>query len=374
MARISLAFLLCLSSLVTASSGAGDADAAQPDASIVHLTTATATGNRHACGFVVTDDGLVATNLIHLADADRLTARLPSGETFSQLAVAAVDPARDLVLLKLPTTGLEPLALGDASRLEPGTALTTTCCGVDPMCTTTEVEVAELGVHPIGVRLVRFRDPPFAWESGAPLLAPDGRAVAIANVLRDEGANVGVTANDIAGLIEQRVADPMPIAEFRQLIAARLAEQSAAQPQQQEPQAGPLTLVGTWRVPNRDLVFFFFEEAGIVRGREMLHAGGTVERLFELEPAGDGVWQGVQHLFWGCAYKKSVLHKRHEKTCQLDLPVTATLQGPSYLILEIEELRDGLPEPDDDRFTTICETCANGAPRTTTRYEAVRTQ
>lgn len=71
-------------------------------------------------GFILTPDGLIATNKHVIADANaNYTVILNSGKTYSGRVVAQ-DPSNDLALLKISATNLPTVTLGDSGNLQVG--------------------------------------------------------------------------------------------------------------------------------------------------------------------------------------------------------------------------------------------------------------
>src|SRR5262249_30804277 len=78
------------------------------------------TENIIGTGFVVWQDGRIATNLHVIAGAHQAEVSMSDGRKFDKVDVLAVDKAHDLAVLRVPATGLVPLALGDSQSVKPG--------------------------------------------------------------------------------------------------------------------------------------------------------------------------------------------------------------------------------------------------------------
>jgi len=70
-------------------------------------------------GFIIGEDGVIATNAHVVRGAESIKVLLPSGES-DYANVLAIDPYRDLALLRIGITGLKPLRLGDSDRISIG--------------------------------------------------------------------------------------------------------------------------------------------------------------------------------------------------------------------------------------------------------------
>lgn len=201
-------------------------------ASVVDITVLTAAGSRHICGFVVGEDGLIATNVSHLKAVESVTVRLPSGVSYNQISLHASDKHRDLVIFKVPATDLVPVPLGDSNLIKAGDFLQTTCCTADPMCADQWTEVKTSGVHEVGVDLIQFANPPVSWMPGAPILDRAGQVVGIANILLADQSSIAVTSNEIKGVLQNPFPQPIALAdliEFARSQAGRAATNTSGE-------------------------------------------------------------------------------------------------------------------------------------------------
>lgn len=142
-------------------------------------------------GFFIRSDGVVASNLHVVDDADRLEVKLPTGETYGRVYVLSYDRRRDLVLLRVPATDAPTLPQGDDRDLGVG----------DP--------VYAIG-HPLGlegtfsdgivsakrtidgVAYLQITAPISSGSSGGPILNRAGEVVAIATQQAPDGQNLNL--------------------------------------------------------------------------------------------------------------------------------------------------------------------------------------
>src|SRR5262249_3127922 len=109
---------------------AGAADAVERLAascrdSVVVITAATPDGPGQGVGggFVVSADGLIATNLHVIGEARPVQVRLADGRRCEVTGVHAFDRALDLAVIRVAAKDLKPLPLGDSARLKQGQVL-----------------------------------------------------------------------------------------------------------------------------------------------------------------------------------------------------------------------------------------------------------
>jgi hypothetical protein len=90
---------------------------AQSTPAIVRIEAGEGTGT----GFIIDKTGLVATNLHVVAGNEAVKVKLHDGNVYPAMAIASVDPGRDLALLKIAAPQpLPALRLGDSSKLAAG--------------------------------------------------------------------------------------------------------------------------------------------------------------------------------------------------------------------------------------------------------------
>ncbi|MBX3725168.1 MAG: DegQ family serine endoprotease [Xanthomonadales bacterium] len=70
-------------------------------------------------GFIISDDGYLLTNNHVVRGADQVTVRLTDRREFVA-EVVGTDPATDIALLKIDSTGLPTVRMGDSNALRPG--------------------------------------------------------------------------------------------------------------------------------------------------------------------------------------------------------------------------------------------------------------
>ena len=70
-------------------------------------------------GFIITDDGYVATNYHVIADGTHISVMLYDGSSYDA-TVVGFDASNDVALLKIEASGLKTVAIGDSDRIQVG--------------------------------------------------------------------------------------------------------------------------------------------------------------------------------------------------------------------------------------------------------------
>ena len=159
-------------------------------------------------GFVVSADGLIATNLHVIGEARPIDVQFADGRTFAVTAIHATEKSMDLAVLKIDATELPVLELGDSDTLKQGE------------------QVIALG-NPLGLRhsvvsgvvsekrelegkpMIQVAIPIERGNSGGPLLDMQGRVHGIVTLKSQVTRNLGfaVVVNALKPLLEK----PNPI-------------------------------------------------------------------------------------------------------------------------------------------------------------------
>ena len=195
--------------------------AARARPSLVTLTARGRDGSGEGVGtgFVIDASGLIATSLHVVGEARPITARLASGEELEITAVHAFDRTTDLAILRVASTNLSSLPLGDSSTLASG------------------AEVVALG-NPLGlensvvagvlsgrrslesVEMLQVAIPIEPGNSGGPLLDRAGRVEGIVNAKSFLTRNLGFATP--VNLLKPLLDHPNPVPFERWVRTGRL--------------------------------------------------------------------------------------------------------------------------------------------------------
>ena len=188
--------------------------------SVVVITFRGRDGGREGLGsgFVVTADGLIATNLHVIGEARPIAVQTFDGRRYDVTAIEASDREADLALLRIAARELSPLALGDSSTLKQGQAVV--ALGNPRGLVHSVVTGVVSGERTIdGRTMIQLAIPIEPGNSGGPLLDLEGRVHGLLTMKSLVTANLGfaVPINRLKPLLEK--PNPVPIDRWLQFGA-----------------------------------------------------------------------------------------------------------------------------------------------------------
>src|SRR5262249_34003591 len=141
-------------------------------------------------GFVVSEDGLVATNLHVIGDARPITVETADGKKHAVKAVHATDRASDLAVLRIDAKGLTALTLGGSDKLKQGQAVVVV--GTPQGLQHSVVSGVVSGRREIeGRKMIQLAIPVEPGNSGGPVLDMQARVQGIVTLKSAITANLG---------------------------------------------------------------------------------------------------------------------------------------------------------------------------------------
>ncbi|HZY84408.1 MAG TPA: trypsin-like peptidase domain-containing protein, partial [Gemmataceae bacterium] len=184
--------------------------AAKAKPSVVVITVKGRAGRQGlGTGFVVSADGLIATNLHVIGEGRPITVETADGKRHPVVAVHASDRKQDLAVVRIDAKDLKPLELGDSAALKDGQAVV--ALGNPHGLKRSVVAGVVSAVREIdGRRLIQLAMPVEPGNSGGPVLDAQGRVVGLVTIKSLEKENVGfaVTVNALKPLLRK----PNPVA------------------------------------------------------------------------------------------------------------------------------------------------------------------
>ncbi|MBC8351844.1 MAG: trypsin-like peptidase domain-containing protein [Planctomycetes bacterium] len=184
--------------------------------SLVTIATTGREGGEHGLGtgFVVSADGLIATNLHVIGEGREFTVELSDGTNLEVVSVHASDRHRDLAVVKVDPKGKEllPLELGGASSLSQGQPVVV--MGNPLGLKHSVVSGVVSAVREVeGQEMIQLAIPIERGNSGGPVVDMQGRAHGIVNMKSLREANVGFAID--AKHLQLLLDEPNPISLSR---------------------------------------------------------------------------------------------------------------------------------------------------------------
>jgi len=189
--------------------------------SIAVITITGRDGKREGLGtgFVLSEDGLIATNLHVIGEARPISVQLSDGKIHEVVSVHATDRGNDLAILKIDAKDLTPLPLGDSDKLAQGAVVVAlgNPLGLERSVTAGVVS----GTREIeGRNMIQLALPVERGNSGGPVVDLQGKVHGIVTMKSALAENLGfaVPINSLKPLL----AKPNPVAMARWLTIGTL--------------------------------------------------------------------------------------------------------------------------------------------------------
>lgn len=172
-------------------------------------------------GFVISADGLIATNLHVIGEARPIRVQFPDGKSFDVIEVHASDRGLDLAVLKIDAQELPALALGRGDALRQGQAVV--MMGNPQGLKYSVVSGVVSGTRKFeGREMIQLAVPVEPGNSGGPVVDERGEVIGIVSMksLVTENLGFAVNVNDLKTLL----ARPNPVPMRRWLTIGALDE------------------------------------------------------------------------------------------------------------------------------------------------------
>lgn len=177
---------------------------------IIHHTGREGKRNGLGAGFVVSADGLIATNLHVIGDARPITVQLADGAKHEVVSVHASDRSHDLALVKIDAKNLKPLPLADSDAVKVGQAIA--ALGHPQGLEHSVVAGVLSGKRDVeGIPMLQIAMPIEQGNSGGPVLDQQGRVVGVVTMKSLVTANLGfaVPSNALKTILKK--PNPVPM-------------------------------------------------------------------------------------------------------------------------------------------------------------------
>ena len=165
-------------------------------------------------GFVVREDGVIATNFHVIGEHRDFSIRFSDGRTFRPESILAIDRNRDLALIKIDTKNLPVLQLGNSQDLIPGQAILSigNPLGYEHSVSRGVVAAIRELEFGDGRPMVQVAIPIEPGSSGSPALDLNGKVVAILSIKSGGAMGFGVPVNELKKLLGD--IEPIPMQKW----------------------------------------------------------------------------------------------------------------------------------------------------------------
>jgi serine protease Do len=164
-------------------------------------------------GFIIAEEGLIATNFHVIGEARPITVRLADGKEHDVVAVHATERSMDLAVLRIDARNLPSLKLGDSDELREGQAVV--AIGNPHGLKHSVVSGVVSGRREIeGRPMIQLAIPIEPGNSGGPLLDRQGRVHGLLTLksLVTENLGFAITVNSLKPLLER--PNPVPMSRW----------------------------------------------------------------------------------------------------------------------------------------------------------------
>lgn len=161
---------------------------------IVRIEVLTALGPGVGTGFVISADGRIATNLHVIRGAKEIIVTLLDGTKIQVEEVAAIDPDRDLAILKVKTQReLPTLRLGDSDGVSAGDPVVAigNPLGVFDY-TVSDGLISSVRALSASLTILQISAPISQGSSGGPLFNEQGEVIGVATAIIGEAQNINI--------------------------------------------------------------------------------------------------------------------------------------------------------------------------------------
>jgi len=196
--------------------------AAEAKQSVVVVTFSGRDGTQQGLGsgFVVSKDGLIATNLHVIGEARPISVQFADGKKFDVTEVHATEKASDLAVLRINAANLKPLELGDSDTLvlgQPVIAIGNPLGFKHSVVSGVVSQKREVEGRP----MIQVAIPIERGNSGGPLLDYQGRVHGLMTLKSQVTDNLGfaVVINALKPLLEK--PNPIPIEQWTTIGALK---------------------------------------------------------------------------------------------------------------------------------------------------------
>jgi serine protease Do len=146
--------------------------------------------DRIGTGFIIWQDGRIATNLHVIYGARDLEVELPGGRVVRGIEVMATDEAHDLAVIRVPVRDLPALDLGDSDTARPGQRVVAIGHPLGLGDTVSDGLISAVRTVGPGTKVLQISAPIAQGSSGGPVFDDKGAVLGVAFLVSREGQNL----------------------------------------------------------------------------------------------------------------------------------------------------------------------------------------
>lgn len=177
-------------------------------------------------GFVISEDGLIATALHVIGEGRAIKVKFKDGSVREVTGIHAWDRKLDLAILKIDAQGLRPLPLGDSDELKQGTIVVAlgNPQGLEHSVVKGEISVVSSKREIDEIEMIQVAIPVEPGNSGSPVLDLHGRVQGVMTMKSAVTRNLGyaVPVNRLQSLLDK--PNPTPMDRWQRIGSLDFAE------------------------------------------------------------------------------------------------------------------------------------------------------
>ena len=252
-------------------------------------------------GFIISNDGKIATNLHVVESLKNGGVQLASGEKFDSFSVLAFDARKDIAIIKIPGFDLPTVTLGNSNNVQVGEPVLAVGSPLGLQGTVTTGVVSSLRDDPTGggFKVLQTDASVNPGNSGGPLVNRQAEVIGIVTfkIRGGENLNFAIPINYLRGLVDSSPGTAMSLEDVRVKLSGSGADVFKSD---SFPTRWRSLLTGTTKIIRRDGDMIYVET---LLPEAQKNAGCF--SLAELQKKGD-VFSGKNRYSCVCQYTKGL--------------------------------------------------------------------
>lgn len=195
-------------------------DIAKNSSSVVLISTFDGNGRPlgFGSGFVVRENGVIATNYHVIDGAASATVKFENGNTYNAKYITSYNEQRDIAILKIDATGLTALKIGDSSKCIAGEKVVAIGNPLGLQNTVSDGIISSLNRIVENQGYIQITAPISPGSSGGPLFNMSGEVIGInsAGFTTGQNLNLAIPINEVKNMFDGSLN--IPLTELNQTI------------------------------------------------------------------------------------------------------------------------------------------------------------